>query len=154
LHICELVAGQLDAVNQYLVDVRQQFVVDQHFGMVDDVLETLIVTPQSGSDPANQRSESPSCLIDSPSPAIHSALIASRSKWRWVGIGPGSRPWIEDPGVTDAIDPRTFGIKRGIVHVTAQNKVGLEAIDPLEQIGVAEEFFPDQQTRAPAGGAW
>jgi hypothetical protein len=27
LHICELVARQLDAVNQYLVDVRQQLVV-------------------------------------------------------------------------------------------------------------------------------
>jgi hypothetical protein len=40
--------GQLDAVNRYLVDVRQQLVVDQHFGMVDDVLETLIVTRKAG----------------------------------------------------------------------------------------------------------
>jgi CRP/FNR family transcriptional regulator, cyclic AMP receptor protein len=42
LHVCELVARRLDAVNQYLVDVKQQFVGDQHLGMVDDVLGTLI----------------------------------------------------------------------------------------------------------------
>ena len=42
LHICVLVARRLDAVNQYLLDVKQQFVGDQHFGMVDEVLETLM----------------------------------------------------------------------------------------------------------------
>jgi hypothetical protein len=38
---------------------------------------------------------------------------------------------IEHPGPTDAIDPGTFGIKRSIVYVTAQYKVGLKLIDPL-----------------------
>ncbi|HSZ76317.1 MAG TPA: cyclic nucleotide-binding domain-containing protein [Chthoniobacterales bacterium] len=42
LHVCELVARRLDALNKYLVDVRQQFQGHEHLGMVDDVLETLM----------------------------------------------------------------------------------------------------------------
>ena len=42
LHVCELVARRLDAVNKYLVDVRQQFEGHEHLGMVDNVLETLM----------------------------------------------------------------------------------------------------------------
>ena len=42
LHICELVARRLDAVNQYLVDVKRQFGGNEHLGIVDEVLETLM----------------------------------------------------------------------------------------------------------------
>jgi CRP/FNR family transcriptional regulator, cyclic AMP receptor protein len=42
LHVCELIARRLDAVNKYLVDVKQQFKEDEHLGMVDDLLETLM----------------------------------------------------------------------------------------------------------------
>jgi CRP/FNR family cyclic AMP-dependent transcriptional regulator len=42
LHVCEMVARRLDAVNKYLVDVKQQFEGHEHIGMVDNVLETLM----------------------------------------------------------------------------------------------------------------
>lgn len=42
LRLCELLARRLDAVNKYLVDVKQQFAGDHHLGMVDDVLDTLM----------------------------------------------------------------------------------------------------------------
>jgi CRP/FNR family cyclic AMP-dependent transcriptional regulator len=42
LHVCELVARRLDAVNKYLVDVKQQFDGHEHLGMVDNVLDTLM----------------------------------------------------------------------------------------------------------------
>ena len=42
LHVCELVARRLDAVNKYLVDVKQQFQGNEHLGMREDVLETLM----------------------------------------------------------------------------------------------------------------
>jgi CRP/FNR family transcriptional regulator, cyclic AMP receptor protein len=42
LHVCELVARRLDALNKYLVDVKQQFEGDEHLGMVDNLLETLM----------------------------------------------------------------------------------------------------------------
>jgi CRP/FNR family transcriptional regulator, cyclic AMP receptor protein len=42
LHVCELVAQRLDALNKYLVDVKQQFQGHEHLGMVDNVLETLM----------------------------------------------------------------------------------------------------------------
>ncbi len=42
LHICEVVAGRLDELNQYFVDAKRQFVGNEHFGMVDEVLETLM----------------------------------------------------------------------------------------------------------------
>jgi CRP/FNR family transcriptional regulator, cyclic AMP receptor protein len=41
-HICELLARRLDAVNQYLVDVKRQFSGNEHLGLVDEVLETLM----------------------------------------------------------------------------------------------------------------
>jgi CRP/FNR family transcriptional regulator, cyclic AMP receptor protein len=48
LHVCELVARRLVAVNQYLVDVKQQFQGHDHLGMVDGVLETLMHRHPSG----------------------------------------------------------------------------------------------------------
>jgi CRP-like cAMP-binding protein len=42
LHVCELVARRLDAMNSYLVDVQQQLAGDDHLGMVDGVLATLM----------------------------------------------------------------------------------------------------------------
>lgn len=42
VHLCELLARRLDAVNKYLVDVRHQFDGHDHIGMVDDVLDTLM----------------------------------------------------------------------------------------------------------------
>lgn len=42
MHLCELLARRLDAVNKYLVDVQQQFAGHDHLGMVDDVLDTLM----------------------------------------------------------------------------------------------------------------
>jgi len=42
LHVCELLAARLDALNRYLVDVRQQLAGDDHIGMVDEVLATLM----------------------------------------------------------------------------------------------------------------
>jgi CRP/FNR family cyclic AMP-dependent transcriptional regulator len=42
LHVCELVARRLDALNKYLVDVKQQFEGHEHLAMIDDVLETLM----------------------------------------------------------------------------------------------------------------
>jgi len=42
LHVCELVARRLDTMNSYLVDVQQQLAGDDHLGMVDGVLATLM----------------------------------------------------------------------------------------------------------------
>lgn len=42
LHLCELLARRLDAVNKYLVNVKQQFAGHDHLGMVDGVLDTLM----------------------------------------------------------------------------------------------------------------
>jgi CRP-like cAMP-binding protein len=42
LHLCELLARRLDAVNKYLVDVKQQFAGHDHLGLVDSVLDTLM----------------------------------------------------------------------------------------------------------------
>ena len=45
LHLCEMLARRLDAVNQYLVDVKRQFAGHDHLGMVDGVLDTLMHRP-------------------------------------------------------------------------------------------------------------
>jgi CRP/FNR family cyclic AMP-dependent transcriptional regulator len=42
LHLCELLARRIDALNRYLVDVKRQFEGHDHIGMVDGVLETLM----------------------------------------------------------------------------------------------------------------
>ena len=42
VHICELLARRLDALNKYLVNVKHQFEGHDHIGMVDDVLEALM----------------------------------------------------------------------------------------------------------------
>jgi CRP-like cAMP-binding protein len=42
LHVCELVARRLDAMNRYLVDVQQQLAGHDHLGLVDGVLSALL----------------------------------------------------------------------------------------------------------------
>jgi CRP/FNR family transcriptional regulator, cyclic AMP receptor protein len=42
LHLCRLLARRLDAVNKYLVDVKQQFQGHDHLAMVDGMLDTLM----------------------------------------------------------------------------------------------------------------
>lgn len=42
LHVAGLLANRLDALNKYLVDVKQQYEGHDHIGMVDEVLETLM----------------------------------------------------------------------------------------------------------------
>ncbi|MDX2081000.1 MAG: cyclic nucleotide-binding domain-containing protein [Terrimicrobiaceae bacterium] len=42
LHLCELLARRLDAMNRYLVDVKQQFAGHDHMGMLDSLLDTLM----------------------------------------------------------------------------------------------------------------
>jgi CRP/FNR family transcriptional regulator, cyclic AMP receptor protein len=42
LHIAELLAHRIDALNRYLVDVKHQYDGHDHLGMVDDVLSTLM----------------------------------------------------------------------------------------------------------------
>lgn len=42
LHLSELLARRLDALNKYLVDVKQQFAGHDHLGMVDGMLDTLM----------------------------------------------------------------------------------------------------------------
>jgi CRP/FNR family cyclic AMP-dependent transcriptional regulator len=42
MHVSELLARRLDALNNYLVDVRQQFEGHDHLSMVEEVLEVLM----------------------------------------------------------------------------------------------------------------
>ncbi len=42
MHVSEVLARRLDALNKYLVDVRQQFDGHDHISMVDEVLEVLM----------------------------------------------------------------------------------------------------------------
>jgi CRP/FNR family cyclic AMP-dependent transcriptional regulator len=42
LHVAKLLAKRLDALNKYLVNVKQQYEGHDHLGMVDSVLETLM----------------------------------------------------------------------------------------------------------------
>ena len=43
LYVAELLARRLDSLNRYLVDVKNQFKdYDDHVGMIDDVLNTLM----------------------------------------------------------------------------------------------------------------
>jgi CRP/FNR family cyclic AMP-dependent transcriptional regulator len=42
VHLCELLARRLDALLQYLVDVKRQFEGHDHIGIVDQVLDTLM----------------------------------------------------------------------------------------------------------------
>jgi CRP-like cAMP-binding protein len=42
LHVSELLARRLDALNKYLVNVKHQYEGHDHIGMVDDVLEALM----------------------------------------------------------------------------------------------------------------
>jgi hypothetical protein len=40
--LCELLARRLVSVNEYLVNLKQQYSGHDHLGMVDDVLDKLI----------------------------------------------------------------------------------------------------------------
>jgi CRP/FNR family cyclic AMP-dependent transcriptional regulator len=40
--LCETLARRLDSVNNYLVDVKKQFVGHDHLAMVDEMLDTLM----------------------------------------------------------------------------------------------------------------
>jgi len=42
LHLSRLLARRLDAVNKYLVDIKQQFAGHDHLGMVDGMLDLLM----------------------------------------------------------------------------------------------------------------
>lgn len=42
LHVSEVLARRLESLNQYLVDVKQQFEGHDHLGMVDGLLEALL----------------------------------------------------------------------------------------------------------------
>jgi CRP-like cAMP-binding protein len=42
LQIAELLARRIDALNRYLIDVKQQYEGHDHLGMVDDVLGSLL----------------------------------------------------------------------------------------------------------------
>jgi len=45
MHVCELLARRIDALNRYLVDVKHQYEGHDHIGMVDQILETLLHRP-------------------------------------------------------------------------------------------------------------
>lgn len=42
LHLCRMLARRLDAMNKYLVDVKQQFSGHDHLAMLDSMLDTLM----------------------------------------------------------------------------------------------------------------
>jgi len=42
LHVSEMLARRLDALNKYLVNVKHQYEGHDHLGMVDEVLEALM----------------------------------------------------------------------------------------------------------------
>lgn len=42
MHLCKLLARRLDAVNKYLVNLKQQFDGHDHLGMVDGMLDMLM----------------------------------------------------------------------------------------------------------------
>jgi CRP-like cAMP-binding protein len=45
MHICDLLAHRLDALNCYLIDVKGQYEGHDHLGMVDGILDTLLHRP-------------------------------------------------------------------------------------------------------------
>jgi len=42
LHLCRMLARRLDSMNQYLVDVKQQFTGHDHLAILDSMLDTLM----------------------------------------------------------------------------------------------------------------
>lgn len=46
LHVAELLARRLQALNIYLIDVKRQYEGHDHLGMVDEVLEALMHQPR------------------------------------------------------------------------------------------------------------
>jgi CRP-like cAMP-binding protein len=47
LHVAELLARRLQALNIYLIDVKRQYEGHDHLGMVDEVLEALMHRPRA-----------------------------------------------------------------------------------------------------------
>ena len=45
LHVCDLLAHRIDALNRYLVNVKHQFEGHDHLGMVDGILDALLHRP-------------------------------------------------------------------------------------------------------------
>jgi CRP/FNR family cyclic AMP-dependent transcriptional regulator len=43
LHLCRLLARRLDALNQYLVNLKHQFAGHDHLGMVDGMIDLLML---------------------------------------------------------------------------------------------------------------
>jgi CRP/FNR family cyclic AMP-dependent transcriptional regulator len=60
LDIAQLLAERLHAMTTYLVDLKKQFESSEdHFGMVDEVLETLSYAPRSNHAPGSKRDPDP-----------------------------------------------------------------------------------------------
>jgi CRP-like cAMP-binding protein len=51
LYVAELLGERLNAMNKYLVDVKQQYEGHDHLGMVDEVLNSLVHHQPRRSDP-------------------------------------------------------------------------------------------------------
>jgi CRP-like cAMP-binding protein len=51
LYVAELLARRLNALNKYLIDVKQQYEGHDHLGMVDEVLEALMHRPRARPAP-------------------------------------------------------------------------------------------------------
>jgi CRP/FNR family cyclic AMP-dependent transcriptional regulator len=60
LDIAQLLAERLHAMTTYLVDLKKQYEgSEDHFGMVDEVLETLSHAQRSGHTPGSERDPDP-----------------------------------------------------------------------------------------------
>ena len=62
LTVAELLARRLHAMTTYLVDLKQQFEDhDNHFGMIDEVLDVLSHAQHEGHAPGSDRDPDPNC---------------------------------------------------------------------------------------------
>jgi CRP-like cAMP-binding protein len=60
LGIAALLAERLSAMTTYLVDLKRQYEGnEEHFGMIDDVLETLSHSQRAGHEPGSDRDPDP-----------------------------------------------------------------------------------------------
>jgi hypothetical protein len=65
LTVAELLARRLHAMTTYLVDLKQQFEDhDNHFGMIDEVLDVLSHAQHEGHTPGSDRDPDPNCGDD------------------------------------------------------------------------------------------
>jgi CRP/FNR family transcriptional regulator, cyclic AMP receptor protein len=56
LHVAELLARRIDALNRYLIDVKRQYEGHDHLGMVDEVLDALTHRQPRSSPPVARAS--------------------------------------------------------------------------------------------------